>query len=134
MRYLPRFSMTGLCAALCGCNTEPTACADVLTAVTTSVVNGTGRPLAGLSVTDTVSRTGAVLHVSAGSPADTLPTNGIGRVPIFRDDLRSALGPTGDEVVAVVTAEGHSGSGRYRLAFDGCVVRKVAGPDTLVVP
>ena len=125
MRYLLVVSMTGLGAALSGCNAEPTACADVLTALTASVVNATGRPLSGLRVTDTVPRTGAVLHVSAGSAADT---------PIFRDDLRDVLAAGGEEVIAAVTADGHSGAGRYRLAFDGCFVRKLSGPDTLVVP
>jgi len=134
MRYLLVVSMTGLGAALSGCNAEPTACADVLTALTASVVNATGRPLSGLRVTDTVPRTGAVLHVSAGSAADTLPANGIATVPIFRDDLRDVLAAGGEEVIAAVTADGHSGAGRYRLAFDGCFVRKLSGPDTLVVP
>jgi hypothetical protein len=133
MRPLPVLLMTSLCASLSGCSTEPHACASVITAVTASIVNATGQPLSGLSVTDTVPRTGEVLHVSSGSPADTLSPNGIRRLPIFKDTFKGALAPAGDEVIVVVTADGRSTSGRYQFAFDGCFVQKLAGPDTLLV-
>jgi hypothetical protein len=133
VRSLPVLLMTSLCASLSGCSTEPRSCASVITAVTASIVNATSQPLSGLSVTDTVSRTGAVLQVSSGSPADTLSPNGVRRLPIFKDTFKEALAPAGDEVIVVVTADGRSAIGRYRFAFDGCFVQKLAGPDTLLV-
>ena len=128
-------AVTGLCAALSGCGTEPPFCTAVLEAIATTVDNGAAQPLNGLTVTDTVRRTGAVLHVVAGSGvADTLPANSSASVVIFSDDFLQAVLPTGDEVIVVVAAGGRTGSGNYRFGSDGCHVRKLAGPDTLVVP
>jgi hypothetical protein len=127
-------AVTGLCAALTGCGTEPPVCTAVFEAIAATVVNGAAQPLNGLTVTDTVRRTGAVLQVSAGSVADTLPANSIGRVVIFSDAFLQAVLPTGDEVIVVAAAGGRHISGPYRFGSDGCHVQKLAGADTLVVP
>jgi hypothetical protein len=84
-------SMAGLCAALSGCGTEPHACTAVFVAVTATIVNAAGQPLSGVSITDTVRRTGAVLDLTAGSPS-TSP----GIVTIFSDAFLQAVAPAGD--------------------------------------
>jgi hypothetical protein len=101
--------------------------------LTAAVVNSAGQPLAGLSVTDTVLRTGAVLDVTASLPATSLPADGLRSLMIFNDSFIEAVLPAGDEVVVVVTAGGRSGTGRYSFGSDGCHVQKLAGPDSLVV-
>jgi hypothetical protein len=53
--------------------------------------------------------------VLTGSLADTLAANEIRLAPIFPNASRDGL------------------SNRYRLAFDGCFVQKIVGPDTVVV-
>ena len=134
MHYFRLISVLSLGAAMTGCGTDPLVlCSDQLVALTAAVVNDTGQPLTGLSVTDTVLRTGAVLEVTADSPPSNLPAVGLPATMIFSDEFREAIHATGDEVVVVVSAEGHSGSGRYQFGSDGCHVQKLAGPDTLVV-
>jgi hypothetical protein len=127
-------SLMSLAPAMTGCGTDPFVCSDELVALTAAVVHGTGQPLTGLSVTDTVLRTGAVLEVTAGLPPSDLPAAGLPVTMIFSDEFREAILAVGDEVIVVVTAGGHSGSGRYQFGSDGCHVQKLAGPDTLVVP
>jgi hypothetical protein len=133
MRGFLLLCLAGIVAFLGGCSTEePRVCAQMLELTTANVANRTGQPLTGLSVTDTVHRTGAVLHVLAGS-ADTLPVDSTRVVPIFPDSLRGTLRMGGDDVMVVVTADGRLASSVYRLAFDGCFVQRLAGPDTLVI-
>jgi hypothetical protein len=126
-------TLLGCAAVLSGCATEPVFCADVLTAVTVTVRNGAGQSLGDLTVTDTVRRSGAVLHLVGGAPGDTLPAAGVDHLPIATNEFRDAFLRAGDEVVVVVAAGGRAGSGLYRLASDGCFVTKLAGPDTLTV-
>jgi hypothetical protein len=124
--------LAGTLPFLGGCSTEEPICAQMLELPATYLTNHTGEALIGLSVTDTVHRTGAVLHVVAGSP-DTLSVDSTRVVPIFPDSLRGTLRKGGDDVVVVVSADGRSASAVYRLSFDGCFVHRLAGPDTLVI-
>jgi hypothetical protein len=119
----------GLCAAVSGCGTDALVCTAVFVAIPATVVNGAGQALSGVSVTDTVRRTGAVLNVTNGSSSPSP-----GTVIIFSDVFLSAITPLGDDVIVVATAGGHAGNATYRFGSDGCHVRKLAGPDTLVVP
>ena len=123
-----RILMLGFCAALSGCGTSPSICTASFAMITASIVDGTGQALSGVSVTDTVRRTGAVLDVTQ-EPPPFAP----GTAVIFSDGFLSAIRPGGDEVTVVATAAGGVGSARYRLRSDGCRVRRLAGPDTLVV-
>ena len=127
------FTLLGCAAVLSGCATEPVLCADVLTAVTVTVRNGAGQALGDLTVTDTVRRSGAVLHLVGRAVGDTLPAAGVDHLPIVTNEFRDAFLRTGDEVVVVVAAGGRGARGLYRLASDGCFVTKLAGPDTLTV-
>lgn len=121
---------TSLCAALSGCSTDavPLVCTTVFVTIPATVVNGAGQPIGGVSVVDTVLRTGAVLDATGGA------STSLGTVIIFSDAFLNAVAPAGDDVIVVATANGHTGSANYRFGSDGCHVRKLAGPDTLVVP
>jgi len=118
----------GCCAASSGCGTGPSACTASFAMVTAAVVDGSGQALSDVSVTDTVRRTGTVLEVT-----QTPPPFDPGTAVIFSDAFLSAVFPAGDDVSVVATAAGRSGSAQYRFGSDGCHVRKLAGPDTLVV-
>ena len=122
-------AVIGLGAAVSGCGTDALVCTAVFVAIPATVVNGAGQALSGVSVTDTVRRTGAVLNVTNGSSALSP-----GTVVIFSDVFLNAIMPLGDEVIVVAAVGGHTGNAAYRFGSDGCHVRKLAGPDTLVVP
>ncbi len=123
----------GLTAALAGCGTDPGICLPNFEELHVAVVNATGQSLAGIGVTDTVLRSGAVLEVAALLPPDNLPAEGLPGVVIFSDEFIGEILPLGDEVAVVLKAGGHQASGRYRFGSNGCHVHKIAGPDTLVV-
>ena len=132
MRKILFLTLASSLVLVMGCSTEPHACAAVLTIVTANVTNRTGQSLADLSVTDTLRRIGAVLHILTSFP-DTLPADSTRVVPIFPDTLSGLLEAAGDDVIVAVTADDRSASAVYRLGFDGCFVQKLAGPDTLVM-
>lgn len=134
MRNVRLIATALLGAALSGCSAEPLVCTADFAFLTATVVNGADQPITSPAVTDTILRTGAVLHVTAGSPAQTVPAHGAGSVTIFSDAFLNAVEPAGDDVSVVVATGSRAASARYRFGSDGCHVRKLAGPDTLVVP
>jgi hypothetical protein len=121
-----------LVSGLTGCSSseEPVICAQNLQAVTATIVNLVGRPLDGIQVTDTVLRTGAVLLVV--DQTGSLPVSG-GAIPVFTNAFLRDVRPEGDEVVVVVSAGGHFGTGLFRFVPKRCEVQKLAGPDTLTI-
>lgn len=126
-RFRPTWALS-LCPMLSGCGTDPIVCTASFETITAVAVDGAGQPLSDVTVTDTVRRTGAVLNVTANTPS-------IGPgVTIFSDGFLQTVRASGDEVIVVATAAGRSGSADYRFGSDGCHVRKLAGPDTLVIP
>jgi len=126
------FIAIGASVGLTGCSSseEPVICAQDLQAITATVVNQVGQPLDGIQVTDTVRRTGAVLLVV--DQTGSLPASG-GVIPVFTNAFLRDVRPEGDEVVVVVSAGGHSGTGLFRFAPRRCEVQKLAGPDSLTV-
>ena len=118
----------GLCPLLSACGTGPAVCTASFAMITATVVDGAGQSISDVTVIDTVRRTGAVLDVTG-----TTPASGPG-VTIFSDGFLQTVKASGDEVIVVATAAGRSGSADYRFGSDGCHVRKLAGPDTLVIP
>jgi hypothetical protein len=127
------YVLLGWVALVSGCGTtEPVLCGVPEAAITVSVRNGAGQALGGLTVTDTVRRSGAVVKIVIAVP-DTLPETGLARVPIATNEMSESFRQAGDDVVVVVAAAGRVGTGLYRLASDGCSVTKLAGPDTLTV-
>lgn len=119
----------GLCPLLSECGTDPAVCTASWAMVAATVVDGAGQLLEDVSVTDTVRRTGVVLDVTSTNPSVELEG-----VLIFSDAFLRTVKPSGDEVIVVATAAGRSGSADFRFGSDGCHVRKLAGPDTLVIP
>jgi hypothetical protein len=124
--------LVGLAVGVGGCGTDPVSCTDEFVAVT-AAVNGTGQALTDLRVHDTVIRTGAIIDITAQTPAGDLPAEGLATVPIFTDAFRNEIRPTGDAVSVVVSAGARSASARYEFGTDGCHVQKLEGPDTLVL-
>jgi hypothetical protein len=126
-------AVIGFFPGLSACDsTQPIACTEDIVALTVTVVNGVGQPLAGLSVTDTVHRTGAVLDLTAAAQPVDLPADG-GPAIVFSDEFRSAVLPSGDQVAVVVSAGGQVANGTYRFGVNGCHVQKLAGPDSLLL-
>jgi hypothetical protein len=133
LRYLLLLPLVCSLSPVIGCS-EPQACDAMVHPVTAFVANRSGQPLSMLTVTDTLRRTGAVFQVVAPS-SETLLPDSTRVAPIFPDTLSEVLDePFGDNVIVVVTAESRSTSAVYRLIHDVCSsVRRVAGPDTLVL-
>jgi hypothetical protein len=102
-------------------------------ALTAAVVNHTGQAFASLNVRDTVLRTGTILDVTAEHPSGDLPVAGAATVIVFSDAFTTAIRSSGDSVAVALTVGPYSTSARYSFGTDGCHVRKLAGPDTLVV-
>jgi hypothetical protein len=97
------------------------------------VANGTGEALTGLRVQDTILRTGRIIEVPAPGELGILPPEGRPMVAIFTDEFKHEVRLGGDQVAVVVSAGGRSTVARYEFGTDGCHVRKLAGPDTLVL-
>ena len=108
--------LLGWIALVGGCDsTDPHICAVPAAALTISVRNGTGQALGGLTVTDTVRRSGAVLNIVSAAMPDTLPVAGLDYLTVATNEMDPPFRPTGDDVAVVVAADGHVGTGVYRL-------------------
>jgi hypothetical protein len=132
MYYFRSVTAVGICIALSGCGTEPLICTQELVGVSVAVINGAGQPLDALSVTDTVKRTGAVLHMTSALAPPEVPIEG-GHAIVFSDDFIEEVRRGGDDVVVVMTAGGRVTSSVFRFGSNGCHVQKIAGPDSLVI-
>lgn len=126
-RFQPLW-IVGLGLSLIGCDTDPSVCTPSFETITATIVDGNGQIVTVVSVRDTVVRTGRILDVQQ-EPGAFDPGTAI----IFTDALIAVIRRGGDDVTTVVTADGLIGSGEYRFGSDGCHVRKLSGPDTLVV-
>lgn len=102
-------------------------CTTIFAYVTVVAVDAGGQPVSGLAVTDTVVRTGHGFAISqdAAFPAGT--------VDIFSDNLLGEVRQSGDAVRVIGTAAGTGFNAIYTFGSDGCHVRKIAGPDTVIV-
>ena len=117
--------------ALSACKTEgPVAiCTANFAFVPVTVRDSSGNPVAGLSIADTVIRT---QHSFLVPQSLELPA---GTYVILDDGFRDQIRPSGESV----RVSGFNGGTRFSATFtfdvsDGCHVRKLAGPDTIVVP
>ena len=114
-----------------GCGTEPTLCTSELRAITIVVRTADGSPVPGLTILDTVLRTGEGFEVPQGGGGAPQQLH-----RIFDDSFLPRIRPTGDSV-RVTGVEGATPRFAADFAFDapgGCHVRKVAGPDTVTIP
>lgn len=116
---------------LAGCTSEGAAgiCTASFAFVPLTVRDASGNPVAGLSIADTVIRTqhGFLVSQSLGLPAGTYV--------ILDDGLRNQIRASGE----VVQVSGFNGGTRFSATFTfdapgGCHVRKISGPDTVIVP
>jgi len=128
MRWWQALVPLSLGSLVSGCNTEPGVCTRDFRTITAAVVDGAGQPRNDVTAVDTVRRTGAVLDVTAISPS-IAP----GFVVVFSDAFLQAVARSGDQVIVVATSGDQSSQATYLFGSDGCHVRKLAGPDTLVV-
>jgi len=119
----------GLCAlCACGAADQPTVCTALFAYVSLTVRDRSGAPVTGLSISDTVRRTGKAFNVS-----QTLPL-AAGTYVVFDDSYAADIRDTGDSVRVA------GASGTVSFAVDlllavpgGCHVQKLAGPDTVAV-
>jgi hypothetical protein len=132
MKLPPQVLATiAMLGALPACKNEGAAaiCTASFAFVPLTVRDSSGNPVAGLSIADTVIRTqqGFLVPQSFGFAAGTYVVLDDG----FRDHLR----PTGESV----QVSGFNSATRFTATFTfdvpgGCHVRKLSGPDTVVVP
>lgn len=131
MRTLPLFSL--MLAPLIGCGDQaaPGVCTALFAAIPVMVQTQGGAPVTGLTITATNVRTGQSFGVSQSLGGG----NGPGTYVVFDDNLRDRVRTSGDSV----RVTGSDSALRFTEYFvidvpGGCHVRKVLGPDTVVVP
>ena len=102
-------------------------CTDLFAYITTIAVDSAGQPVPGpFTVRDSVQRTGAVFTI-AGVGLDTP-----GLVTVFSDTQLDAVRQSGDAVTMTGSGSGKSFGAVFSFGSDGCHVRRIAGPDTVV--
>lgn len=103
-------------------------CTESFAYIQVRVQSSGGLPLNGISISDSVLRTGAQF---------TVPQSGVVSAPgmyvILDDNFRGQIRTSGDSV----RVRGHEGGEVFSTNFvfdvpDGCHVRNVAGPDVIV--
>jgi hypothetical protein len=112
-----------------GCiqQTAPVACTALFAYITVAARDSGGSPVTGLTITDTVRRTGLAFTIQQSlSPAP-------GTYVVFDDNSLARIRSGGDSV----RVAGTNGTMGFVADFlfdapDGCHVRKVSGPDTVV--
>lgn len=132
MKLLPQILATiATLGALSACKNEGAGaiCTASFAIVPVTVRDSSGNPVTGLSIADTLIRTrqGFLVPQSFGLAAGTYV--------ILDDGFRSHLRPTGESIQVT----GFDASTRFTATFTfdvpgGCHVRKLSGPDTVVVP
>lgn len=132
MKLAPQILATiATLGVLAACKNEGAAavCTASFAFIPVTVRDSSGNPVAGLSIADTVIRTqqGFLVPQSFGFAAGTYV--------VLDDGFRDRLRPTGESV----QVSGFNGVTRFTATFTfdvpgGCHVRKLSGPDTIVVP
>ncbi len=111
----------------CGTTTE-TVCTAQFVAVTVVVSSPTGEPVTGANLVVTVTRTGQQLTPQG------LILYTTGTYPLIDDGSRQAIRQSGEELRARISKGGTSVEAVFRVDVPGgCHVRKIAGPDTVVL-
>ena len=122
-----RLLLLAVATSACTTSSSGGACTAIFAYITAVAVDAGGQPVTGLAVADTVVRTGHGFAV----PQDAVFL--AGTVDIFSDNFMGEVRESGDAVRVTGTAAGKGFSASYTFGSDGCHVRKVAGPDTVVV-
>jgi hypothetical protein len=132
MRLTPRFlaAITTL-GALSGCKSDGAAgvCTASFAFIPVIVLDSSANPVTGLSIADTVLRTqnNFLVPQTLGLSAGTYV--------ILDDGFRTHIRTSGESVQVT----GFNGATRFSATFTfdvpgGCHVRKLSGPDTVIVP
>lgn len=117
-----------LALAACGDGDGARVCTASFAFITSVAVDGAGLPVSNLVVTDTVVRTGKGFDVAQNGFF-----NAAGVFVVFSDSYLADVHEAGDAVRVSGTSGGKGFSATYEFGSDGCHVRKVSGPDTVVV-
>jgi hypothetical protein len=113
----------------CGDQATPGVCTALFAMIPLTVQDSGGAPVPGLSISATIVRTDqsfTVAQIGIGGP---------GTYVVFDDSFLTRIRASGESV----RVTGSDGTLRFTQLFlfdapSGCHVRKVAGPDTVVVP
>jgi len=130
---LPTQMLTSIAAlgSLSACKSEGAAgiCTASFAFVPVTVRDSSGNPVIGLSIADTVIRTqhSFLVPQALGLPAGTYV--------ILDDGFRSQIRASGESI----QVSGFNGATKFTATFTfdvpgGCHVRKVSGPDSIIVP
>lgn len=115
--------------ALVACeNSGGKVCTASFAFITAVAVDGAGQPVSNLLVTDTVVRTGKGFDVLQNGFL-----NAAGVFVLFSDNQIGEVRESGDAVRVSGTNGSKSFSTLYQFGSDGCHVKKISGPDTVVV-
>lgn len=125
MRDLKFAAWATLCL-LAACN-DGDLCTTDFAMVQVTAVTAAGEPVAGLTIRDSLTRTGHAFDVTQMSGTR------LGDYQVFTDGHRREL-PREIEAVRVTGTDGARGfSADFVFRADGCHIAKVRGPDTVVV-
>ncbi len=103
-------------------------CTANFASVTATAVDASGQPVSNLAITDTVVRTGDGFDVQQNGFF-----NAAGVLVVFSDNYIGHVRGSGDSVRVTGTGAAKSFTATYQFGTDGCHVRKISGPDTVVV-
>jgi len=129
VRTSPLLVVLVLLAGAAGCTDQMPGqvCTALFAYIQVAVQSKTGQPIQGLSISDSVLRTGAVFTV----PQSGVP-NAPGSYVVLDDNFRNQLRTSGDSVRVTGYEGGEVFSTLYVFDVpDGCHVQKVSGPDTV---
>ncbi len=126
-----------LALSLGACSNSPSGgqvCTALYAYITTTAVDSAGQPVNDLAIRDSVLRTHQAFDITDQSLGISTP----GTYAIFSDSYLSAVRESGDAVQVTGNSES-TGPGphpqfstQYTFGSDGCHVKKLAGPDTVV--
>jgi len=131
VRISPLLVLTVVVVASPACSDEMSGlmCTESFAYAQVMVRTGSGTPVQGLSISDTVLRTSAGFSVPQG--LSSVP----GMYVILDDNFRGQIRTSGDVVRVTGHASGAVFSADYTFDVpDGCHVRMVSGPNPVVVP
>lgn len=130
-RWLLRSGCLVLAVTIAACSGPGTdgVCTASFAYLTVHAIDGTGQPVSGLAIRDSVLRTHQAFDVIDQSLAQFVP----GTAVLLTDSNIAAVREAGDSVHVTGMTAGESFTANYIFGSDGCHVRKIAGPDTVVV-
>jgi hypothetical protein len=115
--------------AACAGSDGGSVCTASFAYLTVHAIDSSGQPVSGLAIRDSVLRTHQAFDVINESFAEYAP----GTATVFTDSNIGAVRNPGDSVEVTGAAADSRFTATYVFGSDGCHVRRIAGPDTVVV-